>query len=250
MNVTSSIFTNELSRERIVLSCAVLFGVLALTGCGHRVRYYLNEEDFWRGQRIGKTVAVQSFNDTSTAQTQRVVKIEQFTWRTNARDGYRNKEIAQGVTTMVASHLHRSKLFTKAGVEGQIADADWQLSGTITEYSSMARANKGAEAAFYTMAVAGGFMGSLVGAAGTGLATTEVHASAELSDLTLKDTSTGEVLWQDSIRVSTNYVDHWSKGSTTAVYQHADECLKQAVAEMIRRLASKFLPQEQDQQNQ
>src|ERR1043166_3616320 len=86
-----------------------LFGV----GCAHTVQYKLSSQDRWPGPKIDKVLAVGMLADQTTPETERTIKIDAYTWRTNFRDKYKNEEISSGVTAMLAKHLAHSGLFRK-----------------------------------------------------------------------------------------------------------------------------------------
>jgi len=79
------------------------------------------------------------------AASPKTVEEPPYTWRTNYRDKYKDKEIDNGVTAMVIKHLRLSGLFKDVIEQNSQRHADMELSGTIAEYTTQGRINKGAE---------------------------------------------------------------------------------------------------------
>src|SRR5664279_2791784 len=115
------------------------------SGCAHTVQYKLTEADRWPGAPIDKTVRVQVFGDLTTPPTQKTFQDGDYTYRTNYREGYKNKEVADGVTQMLVKHLRYSGLFRNVVPASDSQPADYELSGTIKEYYGQGRINRGAE---------------------------------------------------------------------------------------------------------
>jgi hypothetical protein len=205
-------------------------------GCTHTIQYKLTKDDRWTGPQVDKVLAVERFADETVPQTNRVVRIDRFDWRTNFRPMYKDKEIANGVSAMIAKHLERSGLFRKVTYGQDPATADLKLSGTIGQYWALARVNKGAE--LTQAAVAGfGLIGALLGSAATAGEKTLILAQVELRDVTLEEVSSGRVLWRDTIQSATDSTAYFGEASEPIVYKHADVCLKRAVSEMITKIA-------------
>jgi len=213
----------------------VLIGLLALTGCTHSVKYKLTAEDQWKGAKISKTIAVATFVDQTTPETNKVTRIEDSTWRTNYRSRYANTNLGAEVSAMIARHLAHSGLFANV-VTNVNSGADLVLSGTLSEYSSKARVNTGAETG---RAVAGGFglFGALLGAAATSGSKTEIRVSVKMDDLKLAGKD-GGICWKDSILIRKDFPAHFDNAAPSVVFVHPDNALKEAVADMIQRLAS------------
>ena len=216
----------------------MLLPLMLTVGCAHTVQYKLTNSDHLPGAPINAVLRVTTLADQTTPTTEKTVEEPPYTWRTNYRDKYKDKEIENGVTAMVIKHLRESRLFKEVIEQNSKRHADMELSGTIAEYTAQGRINKGAENTVMT----GALLGSLIGVAITSSATagekSEVRATVTLRDLTLRDAASTNVLWQDTITVSTNFTDHWSAADEEAVFQHADNCLKSAVEELIHRLAA------------
>ena len=216
---------------------AVLLSTLLVVGCAHTVQYKLTDGDHWRGVPVDAVVRVRTLADETVPAAGNTIEEAPYTWRTNYRDKYKGKEIANGVTEMVIKHLRYSGLFKDVIDERSQRPADMELSGSIGEYAARGRVNKGAENTVMT----GAILGSLIGVGLTSVATanekTEIRATVTLRDLTLRDTVSTNIPWQDSITVSTNFTAHWSAADEEAVFQYPDNCLKSAVGELIHRLA-------------
>jgi hypothetical protein len=180
-------------------------------------------------------VAVGTFTDRTPPETRKKVEEGDQTWRTNYRARYANTNLGEDVSKLIAAHLTHSGLFERVTTEST-AGADFVLSGTLSEYSAMGKINSAAETG---QAVAAGFglVGALVGAASTAGSETEIRVSLKLDDLKLARKS-GDLLWQDSITVRTNFSAHFNNAGEAMVFKHADEALKTAVAEMIQRIGS------------
>jgi hypothetical protein len=221
---------------------AIILLALVSAGCAHTVKYKLTESERWPEAKPDKTLAVTTFADNTVPQEAKTIQVGDYTWRTNYRSRYKNKEIADGVSAMIAKHLKHSGLFKDVRYGQGTGSADLELSGTIAEYWAKGRVNKGAEGGVLVAAAGFGLVGALVGMAATSGQTTEIQAAVALEDVTLKDLSTGQVLFRDSIRSETNFVAHFTEADEPAVFRHADECLKQAVKQLIARLTSRLRP--------
>jgi hypothetical protein len=214
--------------------------VVLSMGCAHTVQYKLTEADRWKGEPIDAVLKVQTLNDKTVPVTEKEFKSEGYTWRTNFRDGYKDKEIVHGVTRMVVEQLRYSHLFKDVVDESSSSNADYILSGNIDEYLAQGRANIGAETGVIAGSVVGSFVGMGIAMIATSGEKSEVHAEVTLGDLQLQDASTTNLVWQNTINEGTNFVGHWLAGDTAKVFDHADNCLKTAVSELIRQLAEKL----------
>jgi hypothetical protein len=156
----------------------------------------------------------------------------------NFRGAYRNQEIADGVSAMIAKHLATSGLFRQV-TRDRAADADYELSGTITYYNSRGRLNHDA----YTGTLIASVCGSIVGCGIALLATSGIHepwdARVELRDVRLKHRATGEIVWRDTINIVHEDSANWlTTADTGNVCARADDCLHDAVTELIRRVGA------------
>ena len=210
-------------------------GVLALTGCSHSLKYKLTEQDRWKGPTINQSVAVGAFVDNSVPETRKKIEDSNDTWRTNYRTRYANTNLGPDVSRMIAAHLAHSGLFKTVTADTN-SNADFILSGRISEYSSIGRINSAAETG---QAVAAGFglIGALVGAASTAGSETEIRVSVKLDDVKLTGKS-GDTYWKDSIGSTTNFTAHFNNAAEAVVFTHADEALKAVVTEMIQRIGA------------
>ena len=215
----------------------ILLPLFLAVGCAHTVQYNLTKSDRWPGSPVDAVLRVTTLADQTVPTTEKTVEEPPYTWRTNYRDKYKGKEIDNGVTAMVIKHLRESGLFKDVIEQNNQRHADMELSGTIGEYAARARVNKGAENAVMTGAVLGSLVGVGLTSAATAGQKTEIRTTVTLRDLTLRDSASTNVLWHDTITVSTNFTAHWSAADEEVVFQHADDCLKSAVGELIHRLA-------------
>lgn len=217
------------------VSIALLVAVSGV-GCAHSIQYKLTSADRWSGVIIEKTVVVKTFKDDTVPPAQAETHEGAYTWRHNVRDGYKDKEIAHGVTAMIAQHLSYSGLFKQVRFEEDEDRADLVLTGTITEYSVSARVNKGAET---TMNASAGFgaIGALLAAAVTAREQTEIICDVKLLYLELRDRLSGQIVWQDAIEVRRDFSAYFTQAAQGVLYRHADDCLKEVVAEMIGRIS-------------
>jgi hypothetical protein len=229
--------------------------MLLSVGCAHSVNYKLTEADRWSGAKIEKVVRVQTFVDQTpdpemierpamsdlhrpaTLVEARTLQEGDYTWRLNYRSRYSNKEIANGVTKMIVKHLKHAGIFRDVVDSSSNVPADCELTGNITAFHAEGRVNKGAEGA---VAAGSGF--GLIGVLATHGATagqkTEIRADIELRDVSLTDITQHQPLWIDTITISTNFVAPFEAASEPMVFVHTDNCLKQAVTEMMQRLAA------------
>lgn len=231
----------------------IAFLVLSV-GCAHTVNYKLTDAERWTGNTIDKVVRVETFLDQTPPPVkqekeiiegdlhpvikiidQRTIKQDGATWRINYRDGYANQEIAKAVTLMLIKHLKHAGLFRDVVDASNGRLAEYELSGTIKTYHAQGRVNSGAETGF----ILGGMVAGAPMAAGfTAGQETEIRVTIELTDLRLADLSRAQPVWQDSIVINTNFPVHWMAADQDLMFNHPDHCLKQAVTELIRRLAA------------
>lgn len=223
------------------LNSLLFVALLALaSGCSHTVSYKLTEQDRWTGPKIDKVLRVVPLEDRTSAPTNRVVHTDGGKWRTNYRKGYANGELAPGVSAMIAKHLAHSGLFKKV-VHGDGQPGDWELTGSLADYSAMGRIHATAEG--IQAGTAGfGLIGALVGSASTWKMETEVRAAVKLEQLKLIDTVTQAPLWTGTIGLSTNYPASFNAAGEMVVFHHSDALLKQAVSELIRTLGTQRRP--------
>jgi hypothetical protein len=212
--------------------------VLVMTGCAHSVNYKLTEQDRWRGARLDKVVRVQTFQDQSTPVTAATFKDGAYLYRTNYRAKYANKQIADGVTAMVIKHLQHAGIFRNVVPASSSVPADYELTATITQYYAQGRVNTDAETTAMIAGSGGGLLGALLSEGLTAGDKTEIQANVEFRPVTLTAIGDGTTVWSDTVNVATNFTASWRAASEPVIFQHADNCLKDAVAELIRRLAS------------
>jgi hypothetical protein len=221
-------------KPRLIVGLAML----SCIGCAHTIQYKLSDDDQWQGAKIDKTLRVETFRDETSPVTQQTFVEDVYTYRTNYRDGYKNKEIADGVTQMVVKHLQASKLFKNVVDASSKQPADYELGATIAEYYGQGRVNKGAEGAELTGAALFSLAGALVTMGATAGEKTEIQARVNLQKITLRPASSTDVVWQTSISMSTNFSAHFSQADAPMVFFHPDRCLKTAVTELIRQMAA------------
>ncbi len=221
--------------------------VLLFSGCAHTVEYDLTEQDRAFARKINKVVEVKHFTDKTPRRSEAVVKIDGERWRTNPARGYTDANLSYSVSSMVARHLDHSGLFRDVVYKGGFEEADTLptgaplvLTGTITEYSILGRVNRGAELK-ETVAGFFGWMGRAAGAVANLGEETELRVKITLKDVQLKEVRTGRVLWKDTISLYRKYAEaDYETAGARAVYDNADDCLRDAVNELIRRMARKL----------
>ena len=223
--------------KKMLISRLGIFVVslLVLTGCSHTVKYKLDAKDRWQGAKLDKVVRVDTFAEENAVYASNHTTLKGKESRTNARKGYKDKDVAKSVSDMVARHLAHSGLF-KEVVRNNSKPADVVLSGTIKEYKSAATVNSAAEGV--QAGTAGfGLVGALIGAASTSGMKSDVETKIEIAPVTLADSS-GKVIWKDSLKANKSFSAHFSASNRSAVYAHADELLKEAVNELIQKLGT------------
>lgn len=218
-----------------------LFYLLAipfLVGCTHTINYKLGEKDRWTGAKINGVLYVQTFPDKTSPIVSKEEHIGKATWRTNYRKGYANTNISSSVTAMIAKHLAYSGLFSKV-VSGTETNADYFLSGTLSDFQTRGKVNSTAE---NIQAASAGFgvLGAIVGAASTAGMKSEIGNRVALDDLKLTD-KPGQILWHDSITISNNLVENFEAANQAVLFNYTDQALKEAVNEMIQRLGKSSL---------
>jgi hypothetical protein len=216
-------------------SLFILLLPLLAAGCAHTVGYRLTAVDRWNGPRIEGTVCVQPFADATVP----IIKEEETTndgvWRTNYRKHYSSTNLSSQVTAMIAKHLAYSGLFTKA-IGSPNTNADWFLSGTLSNYEVRGRINYTAE---NVQAVSAGFglLGGLVGYAATAKMTSEIKTQVTLKNLNLTDKA-GRSVWHDSIFIDTDTNMDFQCAGPGAIFFLPDLALEKAVNKMIQGMAN------------
>jgi hypothetical protein len=218
---------------------ALFFGLLSLLGCGckHHIGYSLEKSDRWKGPAITGVVCVQPITDHANLSTTNCqVQIDKKTWMTNFRKGYNNTNLTAAVTAMMVKHLAYSGLFTKV-VSGTNVNADYYLSGTLTDYEARGLPNKAGEGILLGTAFLGGLGGAVIGSISTSGMKSDYESTVKLTDLNLADKN-GQSLWHDSICISTNFSAYFGNADPIDLCSTPDGFLKNAVSEMIYRLGN------------
>jgi hypothetical protein len=220
--------------KRILLWVAM---PLLLVGCSHTVKYKLDESDRWTGPKINAVVYVKPFIDNAPLATNKVDRVNKEVWRNNYRKGYSSTNLSAQVTAMISQHLAYSGLFK--GVSSNEVNANYVLSGTLSNFQTHALANNKAED---IQAVSAGFglIGALVGAASTSEMKSEIKTAVALSDVQLADKS-GMSLWHDSVGFTNDVHVAFQEADPNVLFIHPDQGLRQAVKEMIRRMGNSSL---------
>lgn len=227
-----------------------LMGCLPLVlgvGCAssHTIQYKLSKTDTWKDQSVAGVLRVMTLVDQTTPIPSMTVEEPPYVYRLNYREGYKDKEIATGVTEMLIEHLRKSGLFKDVVGQNSPRPAEMELSGVIADYSTRCRINKGAEvtsATFQWIGIIFIPIGPIVfNAIGNGVTSgekTEIQAAVTLRDMSLKSVSSTNVLWHNTINVNTSFVGHWANATPFCVFQHPDNCLRTAVNEMIQQIGT------------
>jgi uncharacterized membrane protein len=205
--------------------------VLLLSGCSHTINYKLTEEDRWTGPKINHVLYVQPFLDRSIPRTNEWEIIGHEHWRSNLRSRYKNKNLGEGVSAMIAKHLAYSGLFASV-VYRTPTNGDWALSGTLSDYSTLGRINGTAEG-IEGGTLGFGLIGAIIGTTATAGMKTEIRVSIKVDDMALVNQA-GETLWRNSINTEKNFAAHFSESEQAVIYHHPDDSLKQVVAGLIR----------------
>ena len=213
----------------------LVLSALVLVGCKHRIGYKLTEADRWNGPKLNGVLCVQPVVDASVAITNKQERINKETWRLNYRSGYANTNISEAVTATIVKHLAHSGLFKKV-TTGSEANADWVLSGRLTDFATRAHANDKAEI-IQSVSAGFGLLGAIVGSASTSKMTSDIQTTVKIDPVSLSDRA-GQIVWQDSISVTNSKTVDFGQANEYAVFYHPDAALKQAVSEMIQRIAS------------
>jgi hypothetical protein len=210
---------------------------LLLVGCSHTVKYKLDESDRWTGPKINAVVYVKPIVDRAPLTTNKVERVNKEVWRNNYRQGYDNTNLSAQVTAMISQHLAYSGLFK--GVSSNELNANYILSGTLSDFRTHALANKVAEG--IQAGTAGfGLIGALVGTASTSEMKSEIKTSVALSDVQLADKS-GTSLWNGSVGFTNDVHVAFQEADSNVLFIHPDQGLRQAVKEMIRRMGNSSL---------
>jgi hypothetical protein len=213
----------------------VVVGSVLLAGCAHKLDYKLTEKDRWAGPKISGALYVKPFVDQTVAIIDKEERIDGKKWRTNYRKGYSDTNLSATVTAMITKHIAYSGLFSE-GICGSDKNADWILSGKLTEFNAHAQVNEKAE---NIQAVSAGFglLGALVGGATTSKMTSDIKTRVELDDISLNDNA-GKAIWLNSIVITNSVAANFNAASQYAVFNYPDENLKEAVTEMIQRIGN------------
>ena len=213
---------------------------LFVSGCLHTVNYNLTKGDRWNGPKINGVVRVQPITDQTVFDLAKWRPEYSGTdvWRNNYRGGYNSTNLTDEVTAMIVRHLAYSGLFTKV-VSGTKSNADYVLSGALTDYQTHGRVTRNAEVVDDIPRTA--LFGSGFGWLATGpVVNTEIKTSVKLNELKLTDKA-DKSLWHDSIVISYDITGTFPE----SLYVYPDRSLKEAVNEMIHRLGNSSLTNSQ-----
>jgi hypothetical protein len=210
---------------------------LLLVGCSHTVKYKLDESDRWTGPKINAVVYVKPIVDQAPLTTNKVDRVNKEVWRNNYRQGYDNTNLSAQVTAMISQHLAYSGLFK--GVSSNEVNANYILSGTLSDFRTHGLANRTAED-IQTTTAGFGVLGAILGAVSTSGMKSEIKTSVALSDVQLADKS-GQALWHDSVSVTNDVRISFEEATQSAIFNQPDQGLRQAVKEMIRRMGNSSL---------
>ncbi len=216
----------------------IFLAPVLFSGCAHTVSYKLAESDRWAGAKIDGVVYVQPILDRTTNTNTDWHFEEEYigkeVWRTNWRGGYSHTNLTSDVTSIITKHLVHSGIFQNVA-SGTETNADYYLSGTLVVFETRARVNTKAEN--IQMVSAGfGLIGALVGSASTSGMKSEIKTSVKLDELKLSDRH-GQTLWHDSISVSNSVTVDFQEANSMTIFNRPDQALKDAVNELIQRLA-------------
>jgi hypothetical protein len=211
-----------------------------LSGCMHTVNYKLAEDDHWTGSTIPGVLCVEPIADNTVygIADWKPLHKEDKDWRLNSRGDYSHTNLTGEVTAMMVKHLVYSGLFTRV-ITGPPANADFVLSGRLTEFKTQAEINSAAEG-IQAGTAAFGALGALVSSAATSGMTSEIRTAVKIEDLKITDSS-GQIRWQDSISVNIRTNMYFLNADKTVLYRFPDLALKDAVREMIQRLGNSSL---------
>lgn len=226
-----------------LLLCSAL---LLLSGCAHTVEYDLKENEQIGSRKFNKVVEVKKFADKIPYVRSHVVMIDGQKWRTNPERGYTQGDLAYSLSDMIARHLDKTGMFRNVIYKGGFEEtptspkeAQWMLTGVISEYSVMGKVNVEAE----TKATVAGFFGTpgrVAGAIANSYEDTEIRIRITLSNVTLKDVRTGKILWRDTITGTRLSNADFEAAGAGPVYDPPDELLKEIVSELFRRMDKKL----------
>ena len=208
---------------------------LFLTSCAHVVSYDLGQEDVWNGSHVPGSVKVQEFQDAVPREERINVQIEGELYRVNGREGYSGGRIAPGISRAIAKHLEHSKLFDKVYYPGGNGrDADYTLSGTISEYNSTAKVNRKAENSVVLGAAAANIAGAAVAAGAMRKQTTDASSEVVLSDVRLRSRQ-GRTVWsQRRMEASSDEKGvHFLEADVPKVFSRPDKNLRSVVKNII-----------------
>lgn len=217
-----------------------------LCGCHTpAAQYKLIETDRWTGPKIDKVLLVRKIEEPPSDRVLSPGLQGGAEWRTNYRGRYKDADVANDVSAMIAKHLAFSGLFKEVRYEPEGSTGDWELVGLLGAYRAYAKVNTTAERVEEASSTAGVMFGA-IGAATFALTgellnskqKTEIASQVSLENLRLRDLVVNRVIWNGSVTVSTNFTAHWRAAKEEKVFRHADQSLKAAVNELIRQLGS------------
>ncbi len=211
-----------------------------LCGCEHHIDYNLAASDRWNGPAIAGVVCVQPITDhANVTMSNNEVQIDKKNWVQNYRRGYDNTNFSAAVTTVIVKHLAYSGLFAKV-VSGTNANADYYLSGTLTDFEARGLPNHTGEGILFTASILGSFAGAGIGAIATAGMKSDIESTVKLTDLNLADKN-GQSLWHDSICISTNFSAYFGEADPNSLCALPETLLKKSINEMVWRLGNSSL---------
>lgn len=217
--------------------------VLALlaTGCAQSISYRLKDVPvISQSPFTSYTLTVKEFTDVRRPVDQvksqwrspyaaRLVARNGEDWFYNSDELYKNNVAAPWITEMLAKHLTASKLFrdVKVSADGS-SDTDFLLDGRIEKFEALKEAG-------YSKLTQIGQLFGVLGALATAGVESQYEATTKLSELHLRYVKTQTVVWNGEAEATiggSDYADPYG----LSVYLKANESLKKAVEDLIRKL--------------
>ncbi len=225
----------EKMSKNIVLTIALIVVLFVFGGCSHNIKYVVDNNSIYLAAKPqAYSLASVIFKDISAEQTftkcavvQNAYENKDMIFRYNSPDKYAGKEVALGISKMIAEHLQAAGLFS--GADNEIC-----LSGDIAKFEAFCEVNMAGEKAVNTAGIWFGAIGAGIAASSHKNEEIERWGSIELVNIKLTRKSDNQIVWQGSVKVNEKEKVKWLNDQ--GPYVLADNLLKEAVNQLTEKI--------------
>lgn len=217
--------------------CLAIATLTLTASCRVPVAYELRNDGRRVSQMLPVSVRVAEFKDQAPKHPSVNLTIGHERWKSNALDVYKNKEYIKGINQMMTADLASSGLFRSVVGHDSAAPAQYELRGTVWDFSGMGKWRLAPENSVLISSVLASFPGTLIAAACVSQFKTDVVTSVILTDLKLVDLKTGKTVWKcGPLRAGKEQRVGWSKADAKPLVKTVNEDLRDVVTQLINRM--------------